>query len=394
MSRWYACALLGALLWMAPAAVSADLEMVMKAPQGEIRGGDTVILDLYLYNAGDAPVTRELPLSLPCRIDFETKRVKTRADLDGEPSLSLLSIPAGGFAKRRYALTIPVYVRNTIRISFEELGANPITVEVTEAPPAVWPGEQIPLDYGETLAQSFLDAFSVHNPMYFLLGVDPGLDQSKFQFSFRYRLFNPQGYLAEKASWLTGFHIAYTQRSIWDLADDSKPFDDTSYIPELFYELPKINLNTKRIKAFGVQAGFEHESNGKGGDDSRSTNRVYIKPIMGIHLIDRFYLKIAPKVFTYVANTNRTNGDLMDYRGYFDLELGIVDPQSLALTSHLWWAKEGASVQIDLTYPMTKLVKKSLNLYLHAQYFNGYAETLLHYKDHQKAFRLGFSLVR
>jgi outer membrane phospholipase A len=84
----------------------------------------------------------------------------------------------------------------------------------------------------------------------------------------------------------------------------------------------------------------------------------------------------------------------MDYRGYFDLEVGIVDTEGLALNSHLWWAKKGATVQLDLTYPMTSLLDKSVNLYLHAQYFSGYAETLLNYTERHEAVRLGFSIVR
>ncbi|WP_459904069.1 phospholipase A, partial [Desulfosarcina cetonica] len=112
-----------------------------------------------------------------------------------------------------------------------------------------------------------------------------------------------------------------------------------------------------------------------GGDDSRSTNILYLKPLLGVHLINTVYLKIAPNLFTYINNSESTNEDLMDYRGYFDLEVGIVDTQGLALNSHFWWATEGASVQLDLTYPMTRLLGKDLNFYLQAQYFSGYAET-------------------
>ncbi len=381
-------------LMLITSVMAADLVTVIKAPHGEVHGGDTVILDLYLHNPSDTSITRELPLSLPCRIDLGRTSVTTHADLVGQATMSRVSIPSDGFLKRQYTLTVPVYAQNVVQIKLEKIGADPISFEVSKALSQAWRGQQVPLDYGETLAQSFIEAFSVHKPMYFLLGVDPGLDQSKFQFSFKYRLFNPRGYLTEKAPWLTGFHMAYTQRSIWDLADDSKPFDDTSYMPELFYEITKIDINMERITAFGVQAGFEHESNGKGGEESRSTNRLYLRPIVGIHVVNNIYLKIAPQLFTYVNNSDSTNEDLMDYRGYVDLEVGIFDSESLALSSHLWWAKEGTSVQLDLTYPMTKLLSKSLNLYLHAQYFNGYAETLLHYNERQNAFRMGFSIVR
>ena len=394
MHRLYTFAVLGAVLWMAGTVMAAEPDMVLKAPRGEVHGGDRVILDLYLNNPTDAPIIREMPLSLPCRIDLEHSSVVTQAELVGKAAMARASIPPGGFSKRQYALTIPVYALRAVRITLTQIGADPIIVNVSEAPQEAWHGSQIPLDQGETLEQSFLDAFSVYKPMYFLLGVDPGLDQSKFQFSFKYRLFNPGGYMAEKIDWLKGFHMAYTQRSIWDLADDSKPFEDTSYMPELFYEIPKIDLHVERIAAFGIQAGFEHESNGKGGDESRSTNRIYVRPTMGVHVVNNIYLKIAPQIFTYVNNSDSSNKDLMDYRGYFDLEMGIIETRGMALNSHLYWAKEGTSAQLDLTYPMTKLLKKSLNLYLHAQYFNGYAETLLRYTERQNAFRLGFSIVR
>ena len=257
-----------------------------------------------------------------------------------------------------------------------------------------WEGQQLPLDEGALLTQSFLEDLSVYEPIYFLFGVDPGLEESKFQLSFKYRLFNPEGWMATKAAWLSGFHLGYTQRSIWDLAAKSKPFDDTSYMPELFYLLPKIELNSARISAFGVQGGFQHESNGKGGEDSRSTNYLYLKPVVAIHLTGDYYLKIAPKFFTYINNDDDTNEGLEDYRGNVDLEVAVVDLEGVALNSHLWWAKEGISLQLDLTYPMTRLFGKNLNFYLHGQYYSGYAETLLHYDQRHDVFRLGFSIVR
>jgi outer membrane phospholipase A len=373
---------------------AGDLDVVLSPPDAPVQGGAALVVDLYLHNHTDAPIFHELPLFLPCRIDMSQETVSVRAELVGSAADAHVEIPGRGFASRQYSLTLPVYAEGPVQIVPETVDANPITLLVEKAPPEAWVGEQVPLDAGATLVQSFVEGLSVHEPMYFLLGVDPGLEQSKFQFSFKYRLFNPKGYLAEKAPWVSGFHLAYTQRSIWDLKTDSKPFDDTSYMPEAFYLLPKIDLNIDRVSAFGIQGGFQHESNGKGGTDSRSTNYLYVKPIMGIHLAGPYHLKIAPKIFTYVDNEDENNGDLADYRGYFDLEAGIMDPDGIALMTHLWWARKGASVQLDLTYPMTRLLGKSLNFYVQAQYFSGYADTLIHYNERHDAFRLGFSIVR
>ena len=394
MRPWASFAAILLILLMTVPAWSAELELVLAPPHDPVRGGDDIRLKLYLHNHGSQPQLVDLPQSLPCRVETDRTTVTLEATLADGAEQSRVTVSGNAIVQREYRLHLPVYAVGPVRLRLETLDANPLTIDVEKAPPEAWVGQQVPLDEGPTMLQSFIDDLSVYEPMYFLLGVDPGLDQSKFQFSFKYRIFNPKGYLAEKAPWVSGFHLGYTQSSIWDLKNDSKPFDDTSYMPEVFYLLPKLDLYFERISAFGVQGGFQHESNGKGGTDSRSTNYLYVKPILGIHLTGPFHMRVAPKLFTYVENENENNPDLADYRGYFDLEVGIMDPEGIALNSHLWWARKGPTIQLDLTYPMTRLMGKSLNFYLQAQYFSGYAETLIHYNERNDAFRLGFAIVR
>ena len=146
--------------------------------------------------------------------------------------------------------------------------------------------------------------------------------------------------------------------------------------------------------AFGIQTGFQHESNGRDGLESRSTNHLYIKPIIAFGLWDDYHLKFAPKVWAYGRNDDDTNGDLDDYRGYFELETKIGSPESFMLGSYFRSADEGSSYQLDLSYPLNKLFGGSIDMYIHAQYFNGYAETLLDYNQKDDAFRLGMSIIR
>jgi outer membrane phospholipase A len=382
---------------LACVALADDLDMVLAPPAPPVRGGDTIILNLYQHNNSDAAILHELPTSLPCQVDMGNRSVSLTAEQVNQTGDPRLEIPPRGFVKRQYAIALPIYASGAVQIRLDSLDANPLTLMVQPAPLVLsdaWAGEQVPLDEAPSMLQAFLADLSTYEPMYFLFGVDPGLEQSKFQLSFKYRLFNPEGLLARNAPWLSDFYLAYSQRSIWDLKNDSKPFDDTSYMPEMFFQLPKINLDIDRVSAFGIRTGFQHESNGEGGDASRSTNYLYIKPILGIHLVGRYHLKVAPKIFTYVANDNDTNADLDDYRGYFDLEVGIIDPKGLALKSYFWWAREGATVQADVSYPMTRMLGENLNLYLYAQYFSGYAETLGRFNERNHAFRLGFSIVR
>jgi outer membrane phospholipase A len=69
-----------------------------------------------------------------------------------------------------------------------------------------------------------------------------------------------------------------------------------------------------------------------------------------------------------------------------------IKADSLVLVSNWRWAKEGWSVQVDLSYPAGHYLSDNINIYL--QYVNTLAESLLNYQDCTETFRLGFSFIR
>ncbi|MFP4532631.1 MAG: phospholipase A [Desulfobacterales bacterium] len=242
------------------------------------------------------------------------------------------------------------------------------------------------------LYQPYLENMAAYEPIYFLVGTDP--EESKFQISLKYRFLNPKMRLSKKHPWLRGFHIAYTQTSFWDLESDSQPFDDTSYKPELFFLSPNL-FSGKGLTHIFFQTGYQHESNGQGGERSRSTNFLYFKPIfVFFHQNTELGFQIAPKLWAYAGNDDDTNPDLYKYRGYFDLKFKCGKAESAVLESHLRWAEEGPSLRMDLTYPLDRLFDTRLQIYLQAQYVNMLAENLLNYQDRTRAVRLGISVVR
>jgi hypothetical protein len=50
---------------MTPIAWAADLDMVLAPPPDPVRGGQAVVMDLYLHNNTDATITHELPNLIP-----------------------------------------------------------------------------------------------------------------------------------------------------------------------------------------------------------------------------------------------------------------------------------------------------------------------------------------
>lgn len=244
-----------------------------------------------------------------------------------------------------------------------------------------------------TLYQPYLDHVSAYQPMYFLVGTNP--EKSKFQFSFKYRLVKPESSLAERYRFMDGFHFAYTQTSFWDLKSSSMPFEDTSYKPELFHLSQQINTGLPPMSGLFLKTGIRHESNGQGKDISRNTNFLYANPIFVYYnKKTTFGFLISPKAWVYVGNDQDTNDDLSDYRGYFDLELKCGLAKSLVVESHLGWAKKGGSLQLDVTYPLNLISAGISGLYLHVQYTNSLAESLLHYDKRTEAIRIGLSIVR
>jgi outer membrane phospholipase A len=68
--------------------------------------------------------------------------------------------------------------------------------------------------------------------------------------------------------------------------------------------------------------------------------------------------------------------------------------ESIVLGTNLRWTSEGPSVELNFTYPLHKISFNTLEIYFQAQYFNGYAESLLNYTEHTSAVRFGLAIVR
>ncbi|WP_303720104.1 phospholipase A [Malonomonas rubra] len=190
-------------------------------------------------------------------------------------------------------------------------------------------------------------------------------------------------------------HFAYTQTSFWDLAASSAPFEDTSYKPELFLLSNNWEKRPRWLQGLFVQGGIQHESNGRGTDSSRSTNTVYIKPMLVFyHARSALGLQLSPKLLAYINNDDATNPDLDEFRGYTELEIKFGKASGLVSTTHLRFAGKGTSLQTDLTYPISKLLKSNFDMFFQLQYSNALAESLINYRDRSESLRIGFSFVR
>lgn len=234
-------------------------------------------------------------------------------------------------------------------------------------------------------------ALTTNEPVYFVVGRNDGDTKARFQFGFKYRIFDADGIVVENVPWLEKFHFAYTQTSLWNLSADSSPFEDSSYRPSFFWEFKRPQIG--KMPDF-LRVGYEHESNGQGGDQSRSIDTLFILPVWETSMESRS-LVVGTKFYVY-TDQGRQNQDIEAYRGYADLIMRYGREDGW-LMAGLW--RHGTSnkntVQLDLSYPIRKRIFARAGGYFYVQSFYGYGETLLTYNQREDLnIRFGFAIVR
>lgn len=408
LSLLYVLLILILMLIVCAVALGGDIDRVIAPPTESPQSGQEAEISVYVNNNGVRPFSVNFPDRITLLIKSESagNPIETFATAAQPLYGKSPVLERGAFVKARYAFTVPPELEGPVRLEIAEFDKAFVMFRIAPSlPPKISkmpdtsvgvsepPEKHATMDKIFARRQPFLDNFSAYKPLYFLVGTET--DKSKFQLSFKYRFLNPGGGLIKEYRWLNGMHFGYTQTSFWDLKSESAPFKDTSYKPELFFVSPNLTSRPSWLDGLIIQTGFQHESNGRDGNDSRSTNFLYVKPMFNFHDPgSRYFLEISPKVWAYIGNDDMTNPDLPDYRGYFELEIKLGKDDGLVLGSNFRWGSAGASVEADLTYPIRKLIFNNVDLFFHVQYVNVLAERLINFRERTEALRIGFSLVR
>jgi len=267
------------------------------------------------------------------------------------------------------------------------LGEN---ANVGPAPVAAGSAGQQP--YSTAAWEHFRNALSPYEPVYFVVGTRGGTN-ARFQISLKYRLFQPP--VDRPASFHENLYLGYTQTSLWDLDSPSKPFYDTTYNPSLFWMKDNVWQSASQRWFVGMNAGVEHQSNGRDGEESRSFNAFYAQPSLNYRFDGGSTLSFAPRLRKYFAVASE-NADVADVRGRVAWRLAWAQDDG-AMISGLWRDGKGGrdSYQVDVAWPLRDTWLSNMNGYLHLQYVNGYGQSLLDYNVRQPdQFRIGLMLVR
>ncbi len=204
--------------------------------------------------------------------------------------------------------------------------------------------------------------------------------EAVFQISAKHRLFD------------TRLYFAYTQISFWQAYDhnNSAPFRETNYNPEIFYRSKYYPFSSGQV---GADIGAEHESNGQKPPISRSWNLLYFAPYyfhsnVLIHLKFRYRIHEKAKPFPG-AMEGDDNPDITDYLGYNDLNVYF-----RFWTNHMLHLKVRGNVStgkgslgLSLSIPVPKSQRSCFSIRL----THGYGESLVDYK--RQLTRVGFGIM-
>jgi phospholipase A1 len=192
------------------------------------------------------------------------------------------------------------------------------------------------------------------------------------------------------------FQFGFTIKSFWQTfnSDESSPFRETNYQPEVWYRTP-IPYSTFGSETMLWGIGAEHQSNGRSRELSRSWNRVYTTVTW---LTEDYAFRFKP--WYRIPEDDKDdptdtdgddNPDIHKYMGYFeftgihhfdDQELGFMVRNNVGSgASH----SRGA-IQLDYTFPLWGRLRG------YAQFFNGYGNSLIDYNHNTTRAGIGFLL--
>lgn len=375
-------ALLAALLTTHAAPLRA--EWLLALPAQEVRPGAELDIIVLRTEASDLPLPDTLPIDLAAG--------STRTPLTARANDSAGSAHA---PLRRYVLQLPNPLatdkERTFRLALP--GGHSLLLALDSETTAPFRDDGVAaLATAGRLAGAPSPALSGYEPTYFLLG-RRDTTSARFQFSFKYRLFDDDSAVVRWLPPLYGLHFAYSQTSLWDLTGESKPFRDTSYRPALIYHWQG-GAPVGDQRAWRLYAGVEHESNGRDEARSRSINIAFVHPEWRFPFAQRRYAGLGIKLFGYLDREE--NDDITRYRGHANLQLLLGKEDGWLWRSTIRRGSAGVgSIQNELSYPLRRPFFADTGGYVFLQHFNGFGETLLDYNVRRAGqLRIGFAIVR
>lgn len=235
----------------------------------------------------------------------------------------------------------------------------------------------------DSIRKAFDDGpyFGLYKDNYFIFGTSVGPRPTRENTNIKFQISISQRLTKTTLPLGSYLFLFYSQKCFWNVLEKSFPMTDLNFNPGIGLTKP---LFVKNRYVGKVSLIAEHESNGRDGVESRSWNRlsfsgsIMIDPMMVVH--GKFWIP-------FIDGQN--NRDLLDYYGIYQVGASFQNPSnrwglSVILTKRRGWRLNYNTV-VELSYRLFRRDNQSLFL----QYYNGYGEGMLAYKEFHSMLRVG-----
>lgn len=226
--------------------------------------------------------------------------------------------------------------------------------------------------------------FGLYKDNYFIIGAPVGYRATKENSDVKFQISISQRLTRSTLPLHTYLYLFYTQKVFWNVFEKSLPMTDLNFNPGIGLTKPLYVRDRFIGKASLI---LEHESNGRDGLQSRSWNKVsfaaniVIDPTLTVH----------GKVWIPIVD-GQQNKDILDYSGIYQVGTSFQTLNRRFGMSILLVKRRGWNLNYNTTVELSYRIRPKDNQFLFLQYYNGYGEGLLAYKEFHSMLRVGICI--
>lgn len=227
--------------------------------------------------------------------------------------------------------------------------------------------------------------FSLYKDTYFVGGTVLGGKPDEFNSDVKFQISFQQRLTKSVLPGNTYLYLFYSQKAIWHVFENSLPFHDLNFNPGV--GLSKFIIMKNRLVGKATVM-VEHESNGRDGTASRSWNKIslageaYISPVLMAHA--KYWIPIVDGQY---------NRDILKYSGLYQAGFQAKSTDDKWVLDMTLVKRKGWNLNFNTIVQLGYRINHNSNQFIMLQYYNGYGESLLDYKQYHSRIRIGL-LIR
>lgn len=226
--------------------------------------------------------------------------------------------------------------------------------------------------------------FGLYKDNYFIIGAPIGYKATKYNSDVKFQISVSQRLTRATLPWGTYLYLFYTQKCFWNVFENSMPMTDLNFNPGIGWSKPLF----ARDRFIGkVTLILEHESNGRDGLQSRSWNKISL----AANIIIDPTLTVHGKAWIPIIDGGQ-NKDILDYCGIYQVGTSFTTINKRFGLSVLLTKRRGWNLNYNTTVELSYRIFPRDNQFLFLQYYNGYGEGLLAFKEFHSMLRVGLCI--